>query len=165
MGFIEPTHVSRQNKLSGTTLASIEGDSDVTATISTSGEVNNYGISVVADDATEMQAVYEEVITGNLGASALASATQINADGAILLNQSVRDASAKISHAALTTTGSGDIRVTSDRSGAADATARVTTSGSTLALGGVIAENRLGYDAGDLMTWVRSRIWQPVCSW
>ena len=89
-------------------------------------------------------------MSGNPGASSLtAGFTAANADFVIAFNQSDRDVSAVLTEVDLTQTdSSADLRVESLKTGAMDASVNITTSSTGISLGGVIAENRVGYSAG-----------------
>lgn len=111
---------------------------------------DGWGLDVFAKDDIRQQAVFQETLSGNPGASFLtAGFTAANADFVIAFNQSDRDVSALLTEVDLTQTdSSADLRVESLKTGAMDASVNITTSSTGISLGGVIAENRVGYSAG-----------------
>ena len=136
-----------QNITDGVLKATIN-DATITANSKNSDDES---IVVSAVDNSEYQAVYINELSANVAESLLTSIIPVNADGVMVLNQTTKEVHADVIESALTTAaGAGDIDIIANRGGAMDATARVTVASTSLSLGGVIAENRVGYDAGAL---------------
>ena len=135
-----------QNRLSGSTLASASH-----SVMSFSGKNSaDHALDVSATDSIEQQARYNERLQ-TVSQGGVSSILPANADFVIAMNETTRDVRATVTEVDLTSSDAdGDVRVEAIRSGAMDASINVTTASSNLSFGGVIAENRIGYEGGDL---------------
>ena len=138
-----------QNLLSGSTLATAS-DATITAF---AADTDSQAITFKAIDDTELGAHYVSEISGSFDSATLSSLVPLNADGVMVLNQNTRSIKADVIETNLTASGANrDVDIVAQRTGAMDATANVTVASSGFTLGGIIAENRLGYDAGAIDT-------------